>query len=74
MISTSRRNKDIAIAVLEGASYLSVGTLYNISWERIFQITRKLCLHVEVTTEHNIQCFRGRAKEIIPKIKAIPEA
>jgi hypothetical protein len=74
MFTTTRRNKDIATAVLNGATYLDVGILCNISWERAFQITRKLCLHVEATGKHNIREFRQRANEIILKIEAIPEA
>jgi hypothetical protein len=49
------------------------GILHNISWERAFQITLKLCLHVEATEKHDIREFRQRANEIILKIATIPE-
>jgi hypothetical protein len=73
MNRTSRRNKDIAIAVLRGATYLKVAIEYDITWERAFQITRKLCLQVEPTSKQEIKAFRNRANEFIQKIEAIPE-
>ncbi len=73
MIKMSKRNKDIAIAVLRGATYLNVATQHDISWVRAFQITRKLCLYVEAAAKHDIKKFRARASEIIPKIETIPE-
>ncbi len=73
MIKTNRRNKDIAIAVLRGATYLNVATQHDITWERAFQITCKLCLYVEAAVKHDIKEFRARANEIIPKIETIPE-
>ena len=73
MIKTNRRNKDIAIAVLRGETYLNVAIRYDITWERAFQITRKLCLYVEGAPKQNIKEFRARATEIIPKIEGIPE-
>ena len=73
MIKTNRRNKDVAIAVLRGATYLKVAVQYDITWERAFQITRKLCLYVEAAARHDIKEFRGRANEIIPRIEALPE-
>ena len=62
------------IAVLRGATYLNVAVEHDITWERAFQITRKLCLHVEATAKQDIREFRRRANEIIRKIEAIPEA
>jgi len=73
MIKTNRRNKDIAIAVLRGETYLKVAIKNDITWERAFQITRKLCLYVEAAARHDIKEFRSRANEIIPRIEAIPE-
>lgn len=73
MIKTNRRNKDIAIAVLNGETYHKVAIRYDITWERTFQIARRLCLYVEDTAQHDIRKFRLRANEIIPKIEAIPE-
>lgn len=73
MIKTNKRNKDIAIAVLRGETYQKVAIRYDITWERTFQITRKLCLYVEDAAQHDIKKFRVRANEIIPKIEAIPE-
>ena len=69
----SKRNKDIGIAVLQGETYDNVGILHNISWERVYQITRRLCLYVEPGTEYSIIRLRRRANEIIPKIQAIPD-
>lgn len=74
MIKTNRRNKDIAIAVLKGETYQKVAIRYDITWERTFQITRKLCLYVEDPVPHDIKKFRARANEIIPRIETIPEA
>ena len=74
MIKTNRRNKDIAIAVLMGETYLNVAMRYDITTERASQITRKLCLYVEAAPKHDIKAFRARATAIIPKIEAIPEA
>lgn len=74
MIKTNRRNKDIAIAVLRGATYLKVATQHDITWERASQITRKLCLYVEAGAKYDIKKFRARANEIIPRIEIIPEA
>ena len=73
MIKTNKRNKDIAIAVLRGETYQVVAIRYDITWERAFQITRKLCLYVEGAEQHDIKKFRARANEIIPRIEAIPE-
>ena len=73
MIKTDRRNKDIAIAVLMGATYLEVAIQYDITWERVRQITQRLCLYVEDATKHDIKKFRTRADEIIPKIENLFE-
>jgi len=72
MNRTSRRNKDIAIAMLRGATYLRVAIEYDITWRRAFQITHKLSLHVEPTSKQDIKAFRNRANEIILKIDEAP--
>ncbi|MBU0966851.1 MAG: hypothetical protein KKA54_10800 [Proteobacteria bacterium] len=73
MIKTNKRNKEIAIAVLRGETYQVVAIRHDITWERVFQITRKLCLYVEDTDQHDIKKFRAKANEIIPRIEALPE-
>ncbi|MBT9131990.1 MAG: hypothetical protein DDT32_00827 [Syntrophomonadaceae bacterium] len=69
----NKRNKDIAIAVLQGETYDNVGILHDIIRERLYQITRRICLYVEPGTEYSIVRLRCRANEIIPKVERIPE-
>jgi hypothetical protein len=68
---TSERNKEITIAVLKGETYDNVGIAHNISRERVYQITRRLCLLVDPTLPYDIFRLRRNAKEIIPKIESM---
>lgn len=70
----SRRNKEIAISVLQGETYDNVGIAHNISRERVYQITRRLCLLVEPAVPYDIFRLRRKANEIISQIDALSEA
>jgi hypothetical protein len=50
---TEERNKHIACLVLQGRTYDSVGIEYDISRERVYQITRRICERIAPDIAHN---------------------
>lgn len=69
----SERNKQIAISVLQGMTYENIGIKYDISRERVAQITRKAINRVdpEVTENYNIRALRKDCTRLIKKIANI---
>ena len=73
------RNKEIAIAVLSGETYKSVGKRYDLSSDRCRQITATVCRRVarhlyakasENRESADIRILRKSAETLIEKIKA----
>ena len=67
---TEERNKHIACLVLQGRTYDSVGIEYDISRERVYQITRRLCERIAPNIAHNysIRKLRRDSDRLISKI------
>ena len=67
---TEERNKHIACFVLQGRTYDSVGIEYDISRERVYQITRRLCERIAPNIAHNysIRKLRRDSDRLISKI------
>lgn len=61
------RNKQIAISVLKGMTYENVGILYNISRERVYQITRRTLIRIdpELAEKYSIRAFRLDSDRLI---------
>lgn len=69
----SERNKRIAISVLHGMTYENVGIKYDISRERVAQITRRVINGVdpEAATKYDIKALRKDRSRLISKIACI---
>jgi hypothetical protein len=67
---TEERNKHIACLVLQGRTYDSVGIEYDISRERVYQITRRICERIAPNIAHNysIRKLRRDSDRLISKI------
>jgi hypothetical protein len=57
---TEERNKHIACLVLQGRTYDSVGIEYDISRERVYQITRRICERIapDIAQDYSIRELR----------------
>lgn len=63
-----KRNKQIAVSVLKGMTYDNVGMLYNISRERVYQITKGILERVDpeiVKQQYDIRIFRLDSDRLI---------
>lgn len=69
----SERNKKIAISVLQGMTYDNVGIKYNISRERVYQITKMVLKQIdsEIDKDYNINELRKVCNRLIYKISNI---
>ena len=69
----SERNKQIAISVLQGMTYEDVGIKYDITRERVAQITRRAIKRVdpEAAESYNIRALRKDCDRLIKKIANI---
>ena len=69
----SERNKQIAISVLQGMTYEHVGIKYDISRERVAQITRRVLNRVDPETAKNydIRVLRMDCNRLISIITSI---
>ena len=67
---TKERNKHIACLVLQGRTYDSVGIEYDISRERVSQITRRICERIapDIAHEYSIRKLRKDCDRLISKI------
>jgi DNA-directed RNA polymerase sigma subunit (sigma70/sigma32) len=67
---TKERNKHIACLVLRGRTYDSVGIEYDISRERVYQITRRICERIapDIAHEYSIRKLRKDCDRLISKI------
>ena len=67
---TKERNKHIACLVLQGRTYDSVGIEYDISRERVYQITRRICERIvpDIAHEYSIRKLRKDCDRLISKI------
>ena len=67
---TKERNKHIACLVLQGRTYDSVGIEYDISRERVYQITRRICERIDpdVANDYSIRKLRKDCDRLISKI------
>ena len=67
---TEERNKHIACLVLQGRTYDSVGIEYDISRERVYQITRRICERIapDIAHEYSIRKLRKDCDRLISKI------
>ncbi len=67
---TKERNKHIACLVLQGRTYDSVGIEYDISRERVYQITRRICerIALDVANDYSIRKLRKDCDRLISKI------
>ena len=67
---TKERNKHIACLVLQGRTYDSVGIEYDISRERVYQITRRISERIAPDIAHNysIRELRKDSDRLICKI------
>ena len=67
---TKERNKHIACLVLQGHTYDSVGIEYDISRERVYQITRRICERIapDIAHEYSIRKLRKDCDRLISKI------
>ena len=67
---TEERNKRIACLVLQGRTYDSIGIEYDISRERVYQITRRICERIAPNIAHNysIRKLRRDSDRLISKI------
>jgi len=66
----SERNKQIAILVLQGMTYDNVGIKYDISRERVCQITRRILSRIEpnAVDSYDINAFRRDSARLINAI------
>jgi len=69
----TERNKQIAISVLQGMTYENVGIKYDISRERVAQITRKVINRVDpgAAKNYDIRVLRMDCNRLISKIAKI---
>jgi DNA-directed RNA polymerase sigma subunit (sigma70/sigma32) len=67
---TKERNKHIACLVLQGRTYDSVGIEYDITRERVYQITRRICERIDPDIAHaySIKELRKDGDRLISKI------
>lgn len=67
----SKRNKTIAIKVLQGAVYEEVGIEYDISRERVFQIVKRILLKIDFdnTQPYDIRALRKDRDRLIRIIR-----
>ena len=67
---TKERNKHIACLVLQGRTYDSVGIEYDISRERVYQITRRICERIDpdIAQDYSIRKLRKDCDKLINKI------
>ncbi len=67
---TKERNKRIACLVLQGRTYDSVGIEYDISRERVYQITIRICERIasDVASDYSIRKLRKDCDRLISKI------
>jgi len=67
----SERNKQIAILVLQGMTYDNVGIKYEISRERVSQITRRILSRIEPNAvgSYDIKAFRKDSARLINAIR-----
>jgi DNA-directed RNA polymerase sigma subunit (sigma70/sigma32) len=67
----SERNKQIAILVLQGMTYDNVGIKYDISRERVREITRRILSRIEpkAVDSYDIKAFRRDSARLIGEIK-----
>jgi hypothetical protein len=67
---TKERNKHIACLVLQGRTYDSVGIEYDISRERVYQITRRICKQFapDIAHDYSIKELRKDCDRLISKI------
>ena len=68
-----KRNKQIAISVLEGMTYDEVGIIHNISRERVYQITKNILGRVDpkIIKQYNIKKFRDDKDRLIDIINSL---
>jgi DNA-directed RNA polymerase sigma subunit (sigma70/sigma32) len=73
---TKERNKHIASLVLQGRTYDSVGIEYDISRERVYQITRRICERIapDITQDYSIRELRKDCDRLISKIYGTNDA
>jgi len=69
----SERNKQIAVLVLQGMTYDNVGIIYDISRERVYQITRRVLSRIdpEAVKNYDIKVLRLDCDRLIRKISKI---
>ena len=69
----SERNKQIAVLVLQGMTYDNVGIKYDISRERIYQITRRVLSRIdpEAVKNYDIKVLRLDCDRLTSKISKI---
>ena len=67
---TKERNKHIACLVLQGRTYDSVGIEYDITRERVYQITRRICERIDpdIAQDYSIRKLRKDCDRLINKI------
>jgi len=67
---TEERNKHIACLVLQGRTFDSVGIEYDITRERVYQITRRICERIAPDSAHDysIKELRKDCDGLISKI------
>jgi len=65
------RNKRIACLVLQGRTYDDVGIDFDISRERVYQITRRICERIDPTlsNNYNIKEIRKNGDRLIKIIQ-----
>jgi hypothetical protein len=70
-VQFEERNKRIACLVLQGRTYDDVGIDFDISRERVYQITRKVCEHIdpEISGNYDIKKLRKDSGRLINRIK-----
>ena len=73
---TKERNKHIASLVLQGRTYDSVGIEYDISRERVYQITRRICERIapDIAQDYSIRELRKGCDRLISKIYGTNDA
>ncbi len=74
---TEERNKHIACLVLQGRTYDSVGIEYDISRERVYQITRRILKQFApefIVHKYSIKELRKDCDRLISKIYGTNDA
>ena len=68
---TKERNKHSACLVLQGRTYDSVGIEYDITRERVYQITRRICERIapDIAHDYSIKELRKDCDRLISKIR-----